>query len=154
MNKVLIAAVLAGLVFTGRAKAQDAPRIAPSEGEPTIHPDSTARVYFNPTANYVLGAWLSEIHFYDPGTRRDELGLYVNNVVLNGPAHRKGIERGDIIVRINGQRVTDLAEYKLALNASSGTVVIRLRNRRTGRYINVNDVRLDPVETPDPDNVP
>ena len=158
MRVLIVGLLILGGTLTTKVQAGEPPQVAPSHGEPEApyRPAPTAPVYFNPSANYLLGVWLAQVHYFEPSTGHDELGLYVNNVVLNGPAHRKGIERGDIIVRINGQRVTNLAEYKLALNATSGIPQIRIRNWRTTTYQNVDDVQLQPSSTPspNPDTVP
>ena len=145
------------LASTPLARAQVPAPVAPSQGEPdaAYRPAATAPVYFNPPAKYVLGAWISAVHWFEPRTGHDEEGMYINNVVLNGPANQKGIERGDIIVRINNQRITTLVEYKQALNASNGKVKIRVRDWRSGQYQDIDGVDLTAATPPvNPNDVP
>lgn len=143
--------LVALLGLAGVARAQVPAQVAPpAPGEPpaVYKPSASAPVYFNPTAKYTLGVWLSPVHWFEPLTGHDEEGLYVTDVVLNGPANKAGIERGDIIVRVDGQRITNLAEFKLSLNASaSGKVKVRTRDWRTGKYLDI-DAELTPASPP------
>jgi hypothetical protein len=51
-------------------------------------------------------------------------GMMVDSVRRHSPASRIGLEPGDVVVRINGQRVCCYRHYLAALRASNGTAVI------------------------------
>jgi hypothetical protein len=66
-----------------------------------------------------------------PDVASSRNGLGVDGVRQNGPAARAGIQRGDVIVGMNGQQVSNIYEYMARLNTlvAGETVVVEvLRN--------------------------
>jgi serine protease Do len=70
--------------------------------------------------------------------QRQRLGLEdVSGVLVEkvapGPAKAAGIRAGDVVVMLDGKRVTDLAEYRAAVEAlPAGKTVAVLVQRRSG----------------------
>jgi hypothetical protein len=57
-------------------------------------------------------------------------GLLLGGVVAGGPAERAGLQKGDVIVEIAGQRITNIYDYTYALDllkVDEGTKVVYLR---------------------------
>jgi S1-C subfamily serine protease len=66
-----------------------------------------------------------------PDVASSRNGLGVDGVRQDGPAARAGIQRGDVIVGMNGQQVSNIYEYMARLNTlvAGETVVVEvLRN--------------------------
>ncbi|HEY7664557.1 MAG TPA: DegQ family serine endoprotease [Xanthobacteraceae bacterium] len=57
--------------------------------------------------------------------RQDEDGLVVENA--SGPAARAGIQRGDIVVAVNGKRVKNLEELRTAAAKAKGSVALLVK---------------------------
>ncbi len=57
------------------------------------------------------------------------LGVYVTEVVMDSPAMLAGLQKGDILVQVNGAEITDMSGYTLALlqcaPGESVTVVVK-----------------------------
>ncbi len=63
-------------------------------------------------------------------------GFVVGDVVENGPADQAGLQEGDVVVRINGERFQDFFEFRMIIaNMSPGTEIeleiFRDRDQRT-----------------------
>lgn len=146
-NFVVVAA-LAALIAVSSSPYSHA------EGPPSV---PSAQYCFDPPAQYRLGVWTAPTQFYEAALNQYISGLYVRNVQFGGPAHRMGIEGRDVIVRVGGTRVTNHQDFKEALNASAGLATIRLRNWRTGRYVDIPAVALEPTAVfnpPTADQIP
>lgn len=75
-------------------------------------------------------------------------GLLVRDVVPGTPAERLGLERGDVILRVNGMRTRQGFELGNALRQAErngGYVAIDARNVRNGRVTRVTGY----LDTPD-----
>ena len=57
--------------------------------------------------------------------RQDEDGLVVENA--SGPAARAGIQRGDIVVAVNGKRVKNVEELRTAAAKAKGSVALLVK---------------------------
>ena len=69
-------------------------------------------------------------------------GVEIYNVLAGYPAANEGFEHGDVIVKVDGSRVHNIADFKKAITQSSGTVTLRVRDVRTGSYINYPNIKL------------
>lgn len=70
-----------------------------------------------------------------------EAGVYVQNVTLNGPADRAGIQRGDMILEIDGKVVNTIAELRAAIAEHKVGDTLKLKYERDGKK-NTVDVIL------------
>ena len=87
--------------------------------------DLVVRYYQPPTGRVLLG--------FEGHTNGD--GIRVDSVWYGGAAARAGIERGDVIVRVNGERIYSWSDYRGAVHG--GTNYLRLIDGRSGRLVNV-----------------
>ena len=60
-------------------------------------------------------------------------GVVVVGVVRNGPAHRAGMQAGDIIVSIDGQKITEAREALLAISSRKPGDRVELEVLRNGK---------------------
>ncbi len=86
-----------------------------------------------------------------PEAARTWLGFEVDNlqvskVVPGSPAYERGLRTGDCIVAINGQKVTNGEEYRLARIALPRQTEVELRYERAG---SVRTVKLTPMDASD-----
>lgn len=77
-------------------------------------------------------------------------GALVGDVIPNGPADKSGIERGDVIVRFNGEQVVEMEELPKIVAATSpgkqvDVVVIRNGQRKTIK-VTLEVLRDEPVK--------
>ncbi|RMF40229.1 MAG: PDZ domain-containing protein [Planctomycetota bacterium] len=63
------------------------------------------------------------------GTRNDDRPL-IASVVQGGPAHRAGLEPGDLVLAVDGVKITTFAELRLAVENHMPGDVLRLRIQR------------------------
>ena len=81
-------------------------------------------------------------------------GLRVAYVDPGSPADvQAGLERGDVIVRINGQVVRNQSDFVNVINESRGFVRLLIRNVRDGRYVTAAvdlEVLPLPIDPPPP----
>jgi hypothetical protein len=68
-----------------------------------------------------------------------QYGLMVNYVVLGGPAHRQGIEVGDIIVRVNGNPVRSSQDLHYWIGRSGRVAQLEVIDCNTG-WLNLVNV--------------
>ncbi len=78
--------------------------------------------------------------FLGIGMQRMPRGIRVNRVRQGSPAHRFGLQRGDVIVKYNGQKVQDENEFKMwiadsQIGKQSKITVIRNGQERTFNVI-------------------
>ena len=57
-------------------------------------------------------------------------GIYVTEVEMNSPAMKGGVQKGDVIQAVNGQKVTTMAEYSDVLSRLSNRQNITLEGQR------------------------
>ena len=60
-------------------------------------------------------------------------GVMVVGVVRNGPAHRAGMQAGDIIVSIDGQKITEAREALLAISSRKPGDRVKIEVLRNGK---------------------
>ena len=58
--------------------------------------------------------------------KSDSQGLVVTNIETNGPAAEAGISRGDVILEIDRQPVSSIADIREALDAAGDEAVVLL----------------------------
>ena len=63
------------------------------------------------------------------------LGVRITQVVPNAPGHRAGFEVGDIILEINGKKVSNETDYSDLIDASPKQCEIKLINVNDGKII-------------------
>lgn len=88
-----------------------------------------------------------------------EIGVRIRDVQSRSPAERAGLERGDLIINVDGYQVGRVGgrDYPLdreldARADSSGRVRLLVQNRRNNQLLNI-DVRLD-QDRPNPGPIP
>lgn len=59
-------------------------------------------------------------------------GALVGEVKIDGPAARAGIERGDVITELNGEKVTDSRELRLKIGQIAPETIVNLKLIRNG----------------------
>jgi len=69
-------------------------------------------------------------------------GVLIDCVYGGGPAADLGLEPGDIITRLNNERVQSMSDLTRLINGSDGTVTVRVKDWRTHQYLDRGPVRL------------
>jgi S1-C subfamily serine protease len=69
-------------------------------------------------------------------------GMHVDRVSWGSQASRIGLERGDVIVAVDGQRLRSLNHYYGLLQHSGSRVTLHIEDGRTGRVV-ARVARLD-----------
>lgn len=64
-------------------------------------------------------------------------GLLVQVVQDGSEAARVGLQRGDLIVKVDGATITNQADFVQVINSSGGSVVLSVRKASTGRLARV-----------------
>ena len=75
-------------------------------------------------------------------------GLRIDSVTPGLTAANMGLERGDLILGVNGQRVRDIQQFRDLLTQSGGSVNLTVRNVRNGQVIPVNGYLTSGGESP------
>ncbi len=109
------------------------------EGMPAVQPRVTPELdRFRPSRRWRLG-----VYAYNTST-----GVVITGVVPRTPAQQAGLERGDVIVTVNGYQVGYVNDWVYYLGdelqrqaQDDGRVRLLVQNRRNARLINL-DVRL------------
>lgn len=65
-------------------------------------------------------------------------GLRIDSVAPGMTAANMGLERGDVILGVNGVRVRDIQQFRNLLTNSGGAINLTVRNVRNGQVIPVN----------------
>ena len=99
---------------------------------------------FTPPPKFQLGIIPQPVTFQDPFFGL-VTGIEVMNIVAGQPAQQNGVNIGDIITRINGTSIHSLLDLALQLNASGGTVVLRVRDVNSGQFVDTQPITLAPV---------
>jgi S1-C subfamily serine protease len=77
--------------------------------------------------NNLLGAWCEAA----------PAGMRVTSVAEDTPAERAGLQRGDVILRVDGQPVRTQDTFLAALDRARGTTTLRVRQAQTGQVARV-----------------
>jgi len=64
-------------------------------------------------------------------------GAFVSEIVENGPAERGGLQVGDIILQLNGQKIADATALTRAAAASKPGDTLRIEVLREGKTVNL-----------------
>src|SRR5207253_4310373 len=64
-------------------------------------------------------------------------GMLVQVVQNGSEAARAGLQRGDLIVKIDGSTITNQADFVQVINSSGGSVVLSVRKASTNRLARV-----------------
>lgn len=75
---------------------------------------------------------LAERFGYEPGS-----GVLVTNVVQFGPAHRKGIQRYDLIREVNHVKVRNVSDFKEAVAKRDDSALLVVERQDEGTFIKV-----------------
>ena len=59
-------------------------------------------------------------------------GVIVTSVVKNSPAEKGGIEAGDVVIEVNGTKVSSMAEFKYELYKYKPNDKIKVKINRNG----------------------
>ncbi len=70
---------------------------------------------------------------FTPAYDYDDLGVEIDDVQDKGPAAAAGLKAGDVILKVDGQRVRDWKEFKAALTAKKPGQKMKLTVRRDGK---------------------
>ncbi len=76
----------------------------------------------------------------------DSRGALVGDVTPNGPAQQAGLQKGDIVLEVNGKPVFDSNALRMAISMSKPDSTVSLKLSRDGATRNV-DVRLKELPT-------
>ena len=73
------------------------------------------------------------------GSERERLGTTGRLVVENadGPAALAGVERGDVILGVNGAPVASVGEFRTAVDASGSTVALLIQRDNAEIFVPV-----------------
>jgi len=78
------------------------------------------------------------------GAKEDE-GVLVGDVSADGPAHASGIQRGDIILELNGTPIADANDLRMNISMMKPDAAVKLKILRNG---NQNDLTVKLGELP------
>ena len=61
----------------------------------------------------------------------------IESVVEGGPAHRAGIDKGDLVVSADGNRISTFQQLQMAIEAKSPGDTLLLKVRRGNEFYNI-----------------
>ncbi len=73
----------------------------------------------------------------------DTRGVVVVGVVRNGPAHRAGLQPGDVIVAIDGRKITEAREALLAISSRKPGSRVKLEVLRNGKSLTLEATAIE-----------
>jgi membrane-associated protease RseP (regulator of RpoE activity) len=121
-------------------RADGAPGAAGATGY-TLRPGDVVASSFATGMRSVAGAELSELN---PGLA-EYFGVLDGVLVLDArdgtPAARAGIRAGDVIVLINGEKVTSVADVRRTMAAAPAAAPVPIRVLRRGQHIDLSLAR-------------
>ena len=74
------------------------------------------------------------------GLKRGTQGLVITTLYRNGPAHKAGVQPGDVLVAINGLKAGDAREVLLAISSHKPGARIKLDLMRAGKPITLEAI--------------
>ena len=77
------------------------------------------------------------------GLKKGTEGLVITTLYRNGPAHKAGVEPGDVLVAIDDKKATDAREVLLTISAHKPGDHIKLELLRDGKPITVDAVAAE-----------
>lgn len=103
-------------------------------------------------SNYAQPQWYlgirgQDVTAYDPASGSYYQAVYVAYRYSGTPGEAH-LDTGDIITRVDGNRVSNMNQLRAAIGFSSGVVSLRVRDVRTGQFVNLNGVQL--IDPPNP----
>jgi serine protease DegS len=84
------------------------------------------------------------------GLGRDVEGVVVTGVIRNGPAHKAGLQPGDVIVAIDGNRIRDGRETLNAISVHRPGDAVKVEVLRDGRTVALSAVTAERPSRPVP----
>ena len=69
-----------------------------------------------------------------------DAGVYVQNVTLNGPAGKAGIQRGDVILSVGGEKTNTVGELRAAITSQQVGDSVEIQIVRNGDKMTLNAV--------------
>ncbi len=69
---------------------------------------------------------------------------FVEDVVQNSPAAKAGLQADDLIVYVDGEKITSIKEFHDLIDHAQPGTVVKLEIRRGDRLMNV-DIKLEPL---------
>ena len=57
----------------------------------------------------------------------DEEGVLISHVTEGSPAHKKGLQSGDLIQEVEGKPISSIQEYEEAAEAAGDSVLLRIK---------------------------
>ncbi len=69
-----------------------------------------------------------------------DAGVYVQNVTLNGPAGKAGIQRGDVILSVGGEKTNTVGELRAAITSHQVGDSVEIQIVRNGDKMTLNAV--------------
>lgn len=102
---------------------------------------------------YILGVTVTDIIYSEPQLAGNIDAVKIESVLPDTPANQLGLEPGDIITRVNGNRVRNKQEFINSIQSSNGTIWFRLRDVRTGQYRDALNVRLQRQPSQEKDRI-
>jgi S1-C subfamily serine protease len=72
------------------------------------------------------------------GLKKGTEGLVITTLYRNGPAHKAGIEPGDVLVAIDGKKAVDAREVLLAITSRKPGEKIKLELLRNGQPLTLD----------------
>lgn len=97
------------------SSAQANNRVPPGMGQPVAQPSGQILLGFD-------GAYNGQ-------------GMYVNHVHWGSIAQGMGLERNDVVIEVNGQRIYSYGHYLQLLQSSGGSIRLTVRNWRNGQLV-------------------
>ena len=75
--------------------------------------------------------------FADAYSIKDESGVVVADVLVDSAAEKSGVQRGDVIVSVNGEKVKDVQWFVNKIRAQAPDAEIKMQIVRAGKTVNV-----------------
>jgi len=73
----------------------------------------------------------------------DAQGVVVVGVVRGGPAHRAGLQPGDVIVAIDGKKIAEAREALIAISNRKPGSRVKLEVRRNGKSLTLEATAIE-----------
>jgi serine protease DegS len=70
-------------------------------------------------------------------------GLIVTGVVRGGPAHRAGVQPGDLILSIDGKEITEARDALMAISSRRPGAKVTMKIRRNGKEMTLQMTAIE-----------